>query len=104
MYHGVDVAEHLWDDMDGTCSEISMYTIQVETYLRENYPTDTGNWRTDSFNEGVESGAGQVVEKYENKCSSPIEQCSDGWNCESCLSNPDCTWFEDIGYCETVGV
>ena len=31
----------------------------------------------------------------------PIDQCSEGWDCESCLSNPDCTWFQDIGYCET---
>ena len=30
-----------------------------------------------------------------------IENCSDGWDCESCLSNSKCTWFQDIGYCET---
>ena len=39
---------------------------------------DTGNWRTDSFNAGVEAGADQFVEKKEAKClnESP-EECND---------------------------
>ena len=31
-----------------------------------------------------------------------IENCSNGYDCESCLSNSCCTWFRDIGYCEEV--
>ena len=34
-----------------------------------------------------------------------IEKCSDGYDCESCLSNSECTWFADHGYggyCETM--
>lgn len=73
----------------------------MDNYLKNHYPTDTGNWRINAFNEGVEAGADQVVEKYEDECESPIAQCSDGYDCKSCLSNPDCTWFQDIGYCET---
>ena len=64
---------------------------------------DTGIWRTDSFNAGVEAGADQFVEKKEAKCFPPvIDKCSDGWDCESCLSNSECTWFEELGYCETM--
>lgn len=31
-----------------------------------------------------------------------IEKCSDGYDCASCTSNSDCTWFADLGYCETM--
>jgi hypothetical protein len=31
-----------------------------------------------------------------------IENCSNGYDCESCLSNSRCAWSQDIGYCEEV--
>lgn len=102
MYHGADVVEYIWDKKGGSCSNISEFPNQVDNYLKSRYPTDTRNWRINTFNEGVEVGADQVVEKYEDECESPIAQCSDGYDCKSCLSNPECTWFQDIGYCETV--
>jgi hypothetical protein len=30
-----------------------------------------------------------------------VEYCIDALDCESCLRNSKCTWFADIGYCET---
>ena len=100
LSHGTDVARYLWKQGGSSCSNIRTFEDTVEDYLDEHYPLDTGNWRTDSFNAGVEAGAEEFVEKKETKCS-VIEKCSDGYDCESCLSNPECTWFQDIGYCET---
>ena len=78
MYHGADVAEAIWDEMGASCSNIWGYEDAVADYLDAYYPTDTSNWRTNAFNEGVEGGAEQVVDKYEYDCleGSP-DECND---------------------------
>jgi hypothetical protein len=55
----------------------SLFTPQVEDYLEKNYPTDTSNWRTNSCNQGVEAGAEQVVDKYEQMCLAYPDECVD---------------------------
>lgn len=78
VYHGADIAEYIWDEMGGSCSNIWTYEDRVEGYLETHYPTDTGNWRTDAFNTGVEAGADQVVDKYEYAClEENPEECND---------------------------
>ena len=78
VYHGADVAEYIWDEMGGSCSNIWGYEDAVDDYLDVHYPTDTSNWKTNSCNEGVEAGADQVVDKYEKQCleESP-DECYD---------------------------
>lgn len=78
MYHGADVAEAIWDEMGASCSNIWGYEDAVADYLDAYYPTDTSNWKTNAFNEGVEAGAEQVVDKYEYDCleGSP-DECND---------------------------
>eukprot|EP00804_Cyclotella_cryptica_P004703 CCRYP_019116-RA/>CCRYP_019116-RA protein AED:0.08 eAED:0.08 QI:0/0.66/0.75/1/1/1/4/365/330 len=210
VYRGAYEAEQIWEANGRSCTYIWSFDTQVEDYVNQYYPTDTDNWRTNSFNSGVEQGAEQVIDKYEREClgdspddcsdlgnaaaqgkftfgvpdvcrrsiafafcpfnaaseASPasepnyekqcrevaygickgaiynqvisngctmtttelwqeqykceeqidamvdgddnddtyippvIEECSDGHDCESCLSNSRCTWFQDIGYCE----
>jgi predicted Zn-dependent protease with MMP-like domain len=54
VYHGADVAEYIWDEMGGSCSNIWGYEDAVDDYIDGHYPTDTSNWRTNACNEGVE--------------------------------------------------
>lgn len=34
--------------------------------------------------------------------SPPLPACDEAKGCGECLSNPDCTWWNDIKYCEDV--
>lgn len=49
----------------------------VKSSIDDNY-VDNGNWQTEAFNRGVQSGANQIVEKYERECleDSP-DECND---------------------------
>lgn len=71
VYLGAEVAEDLYNG----CNEIWGFEDEVDSYLNENYPTDTSDWRTNSCHEGMEAGADQVVEKYEKQCLDDPSEC-----------------------------
>ena len=78
VYHGADVAEHIWEQNGSSCSYVWNFEDDVDDYLDEHYPTDTSDWRTNSCNEGVEEGAQQVVDKYEKQCLDDTpDECND---------------------------
>eukprot|EP00956_Cyclotella_meneghiniana_P032614 scaffold90348_cov51-Cyclotella_meneghiniana.AAC.1 len=74
VYLGAEVAENIWDERGGSCSNIHSFESQVEDYLYNNYPTDTNDWRKNSCHEGMTKGAEQVVDKYEEECSRPTNR------------------------------
>lgn len=120
--HGVELAQYGWEEGGFTCDTIADFEEELHSYEDVNYPTDMDNEKSNACNEGVEVGAEDVLEEIKKECSgsttpsmsmsmtmsptvSPasgvIEKCSDGTDCESCLSNPECTWFQETNYCET---
>ena len=68
LSHGTDVARYLWRQNGRSCDNVWKFEDTVENYLNDYYPLETGNWRTDSFNAGVEAGAEEFVERKEALC------------------------------------
>ena len=75
---GHDVAEAIWQSGGSACTQIWGYEKEVNEYLDENYPVNTGNWKTDACHSGIQKGAEQVVDQYENQCLDDTpEECND---------------------------
>eukprot|EP00956_Cyclotella_meneghiniana_P000016 scaffold40_cov68-Cyclotella_meneghiniana.AAC.3 len=78
VYHGADVAEHIWKKNGSSCGYVWNFQDDVDAYLKKNYPTDTSDWKTNSCNQGVAAGAQQVVDKYEKQCLNDTpDECND---------------------------
>lgn len=56
---GTKVAEDIWREEGSSCSNIwSSFEMKVDDYLAVNYPTNTNNWRTNSYHDGIHKGSG----------------------------------------------
>lgn len=100
--HGVELAHYVWENGEFTCTTISDFEEELHSYEMTNYPTDMDNEKSNACNEGVGAGADDVSEELKKECSSTTNpKCSDGTDCVTCLSNPECTWFQETKKCET---
>jgi len=80
LNEGRRIAQNLWRNMGNSCSNAwSSFSDRINSEIRNRgWNSTSGNWRTQSFNQGARAGTQQVLKEKEKQCfnNSP-DECID---------------------------
>ena len=80
LNEGRRIAQNLWRNMGNSCSNAwSSFSDRINSEIRNRgWNSTSGNWRTQSFNQGARAGMQQVLKEKEKQCfnNSP-DECID---------------------------